>query len=273
MKLDYVPLLRIQREIQGRPRGLDRFRHYLRTIWCCYESDFELIPLIFANPMARDHVTALLDELLALNADQIAAEAVAEADGLLAAVPGEVKAAVVVVDDLMGGWTNRYDYEFKIRLGPDGVPRGNHPAKPLPPRWSRFLWTIGILWSSERPTPQAVREAILMPAYRMAYLHAHGPARNLRQMLMQEGHVMAMAGCPGPQLDDDDIVYTRAVLEPYLDSTDKRTCMECLFGDPAGQTLGFTPRGLSQWAGLALALHDARAGGRMFAQRTSTAGT
>jgi hypothetical protein len=32
--------------------------------------------------------------------------------------------------------------------------------------------------------------------------------------------------------------------------------MECLFGDEPGRTLGFTPRGLSPWAGLALALHD-----------------
>ena len=39
---------------------------------------------------------------------------------------------------------------------------------------------------------------------------------------------------------------------------DMRTCVECLFGDAAGRTLGFTPRGLSPWAGLALALHDPR---------------
>jgi hypothetical protein len=37
-----------------------------------------------------------------------------------------------------------------------------------------------------------------------------------------------------------------------------RTCIECLFGDEAGSTLGFTPLGLSPWAGLALALHDAK---------------
>jgi hypothetical protein len=48
------------------------------------------------------------------------------------------------------------------------------------------------------------------------------------------------------------------VLIPYLDAEDTRTCIECLFGDAAGRTLGFTPRGLSPWAGLALALHDAR---------------
>jgi hypothetical protein len=70
---------------------------------------------------------------------------------------------------------------------------------------------------------------------------------------------MAMAGCAGPTLDAEDIEYTREVLAPYLGETDKRAVMECLFGDAAGATLGFTPRGLSPWAGLALALHDARA--------------
>jgi hypothetical protein len=69
---------------------------------------------------------------------------------------------------------------------------------------------------------------------------------------------MALAGCSGPTLDAEDIAYTREVLSPYLDADDMRTCIECLFGDAAARTLGFTPRGLTPWAGLALALHDAR---------------
>jgi hypothetical protein len=86
----------------------------------------------------------------------------------------------------------------------------------------------------------------------------HGPARTLRAMLTQEGSVMARAGCTGPVLDEEDIAYTREVLSPFLDAEDKGTAIECLFGDAAGRILGFTPRGLSPWAGLALALHDAR---------------
>ena len=106
---------------------------------------------------------------------------------------------------------------------------------------------------------RAVQEAILMAIYRMAYIQRHGTARTLKDMLAQEGTVMAMAGCTGPGLDEEDIAYTREVLIPYLDSEDMRTAIECLFGDAAGRTLGFTPRGLSPWAGLALALHDASA--------------
>ena len=70
---------------------------------------------------------------------------------------------------------------------------------------------------------------------------------------------MARAGCSGPTLDAEDIAYTHEVLIPYLEADDMRTCIECLFGDAAARTLGFTPRGLSPWAGLALPLHDARA--------------
>jgi hypothetical protein len=54
------------------------------------------------------------------------------------------------------------------------------------------------------------------------------------------------------------VEYTREVISPFLQATDKRTIIECLFGDSAGATLGFTPRGLSLNAGLALALHDAQ---------------
>jgi hypothetical protein len=117
---------------------------------------------------------------------------------------------------------------------------------------------MGVLWSSEPPSARVVREALLTAAHRVAYWHRHGPARTLREMLTQEGQVMALAGCTGPVLDAEDIAYTREVLIPYLDADDLRTCIECLFGDAAGRTLGFTPHGLSPWAGLALALHDAR---------------
>jgi hypothetical protein len=262
MNLDYVPLLQVQREIQGMPRDRERFYHYLRTIWNCYEEDFELIPLMFANPMARDHVTTLLDDLLAMGADQIAASAAAEAVPRLPDGPGEFKVSIVVCDDLKGGWTNRYDYEFKNRVGYIDFLGGDDPPAPIewkPPKWLKFLWLVGCLWSSEPASARAVREAILTAIYRVAVLQKRGAPRTLREILDQEGEVMTLAGCEGPVLDDEDIAYTRDVLTPFLDATDKRTCIECLFGDAAGRTLGFTPRGLSPWAGLALALHDARA--------------
>ena len=253
MKLDYVPLLHIQRELQGIPRGMGRFRRYLRTI-SPDGANLEFPSLLAMNPMGKDHVTALLDALLALDAVGVAARTVAEASAQVADEPGDFKVALVIVDDLMGGWTNRYAEEFthRFQVGPPAPPDFRLP------RWTKHYWVNGVLWSSEAATERAVREAVLTAVYRAAYVQRHGPARTLRAMLTQEGCVMAQAGCTEPVLDEEDIAYTREVLTPFLDAGDKRTAIECLFGDAAGRTLGFTPRGLSPWAGLALALHDAR---------------
>src|SRR5215471_5917592 len=261
MNLDYVPLFRVMREIQGIPRGqppgfngMKRFRHFVRRIFPrkkngeIDENAVYLIPLLSINPMAKDHVTALLDAYLAMDADGIGARVTAEAAARLADVPGDLKVGLVVADDLMGVGTNRYDYELKIRF----------PATWLPPNWLKQYWLTGVLWSSQSPSERAVREAILTAAHRVAYMHQHGLARSLREMIAQEGQVMALAGCSGPTLEAEDIAYTREVLIPHLGAEDTRTCIECLFGDAAARTLGFTPRGLSPWAGLALALHDAR---------------
>jgi hypothetical protein len=250
MNLEYVPLLRTQRELQGMPRDYGRFRQYLRTIISEDGTGLKLPPLGIMNPMGKDHVTALLDALLTLDADEIAARTVAQAANELSNEPGDFKFALVVADDLKGGWTNRYDYEFNLRF-----PRGRPGPRP---RWLKDFWLTGVLWSCEAASEQIVREAVLTSVYRAAYIQRHGSARTLRDMLLQEGAVMARAGCTQPILDEEDIAYTREVLIPFLDANDKRTVIECLFGDAAGRTLGFTPRGLSHWAGLALALHDAR---------------
>jgi hypothetical protein len=269
MNLDYVPLLRVMREIQGIPRGqppdfngMKRFRHFVRRVFPrkrngeIDENALLLIPLLAINPMAKDHVTALLDAYLAMDADGIGARVAAEVAARYADVPGDFKVGLIVLDDLMGAGTNRYENEFAFRFGATQLPSSSGPRKRS--RWLKDWWLTGVLWSSEAASERAVREAILTAVHRVAYRHQHGPARTLRQMLAQEGQVMALAGCSDPTLDAEDTAYTREVLIPYFDADDLRTCIECLFGDAAARTLGFTPRGLSPWAGLALALHDAR---------------
>jgi hypothetical protein len=242
------------RELHGIPRGMQRFQQYLRTIFPVDDDTDQLLPLIAMNPMGKEHVTALLDALLAMDADAIGARSAAEVSRRLAPVSGTFKVGLVIADDLMGGWTNRYANEFTLRFGPDQSRTRLTPRER--PRWLKDLWIVCVLWSSETATERSVREAVLTAAYRLAYQLQHGPARTLRDMLIQEGQVMAAAGCTAPVLDGDDLDYTREVLRLYLDATDMRTCIECLFGDEPGRTLGFTPRGLSPWAGLALALHD-----------------
>jgi hypothetical protein len=246
MRIDYVPMLEVLRELYRMPRGMERFGKYLGVMANARRDEIDLPPLLIVNPMARDHLPALVDQYLELGADAIAAQAAGEAAEELHDVPGEFRGATVIADDLKGGWTNRCASEFAVRAAVD--PNG------------RRFWITAVLWSSEHASAAAVRETMLAAAHRTAYVLRAGPPRTLRDVLAQEGSVMARAGCTAPVLDPDDLDYTRHVVAPFLESADSREWMECLFGDELARTLGLTPRGLSVRAGLALALADARQG-------------
>lgn len=248
MNLSYVPLLAEERALYSRPRDYKRFKAYLHMNFDATKGETRF-PLLGMNPMAKGHVADFLDALLAINADDVAEQAMGEAAPHLAEVPGTNRVCLSVADDVAGGWTNRYSLEYSTRLS----------APPTVRRPWFDEWLPVTIWVSEPPTAVMVREEVLTTLLRVGHIHSHGHARTLGELIAQEGQVMLAAGCTTPVFDTEEIEYTRAVLAPYLESTDMRTGIECLFGDTAARTLGFSPMGLSHRAGLALALHDARA--------------
>jgi hypothetical protein len=242
VKLTFLPLLQIQRDLYAVPRGMERFREYIKTMTDAETGDLAL-PLVAMNPMGKDHVPALIDEYIALGAEHIAEEALATAQGV--DLQRAFKVCLVVSDDLKGGWTNRWTSEFGHRIESAAIRNRG--------------WLTALLWTSEPASATAVREGVLTEIYRAEYLQTHRPAKTLREMLAQEGYATARAGCLTPALDPDDLEYTRTVIAPHLDARDRATMIACLFGDSAALALGYSPQGLSDRAGLALALSDARA--------------
>ncbi len=245
MTLTFVPLLRVQRELYSMPRGIERFREYLKTMTDAETGDLAL-PLVAMNPMGKDHVPALIDDYLALGGEAIAQEATEHAGVRRAAASAvaepQYRVALVVSDDLKGGWTNRWASEYSHRIEYAAITKRG--------------WLVGILWTSEPASVQNVRDAVLTSIYRAEYLQSNPAPITLGDMLDQEGYAIARAGCVTPRIDDDDLAYTRRVIEPLRGATDRATIIACLFGDTAAKALGYPPQGLSDRAGLALALHD-----------------
>jgi hypothetical protein len=243
MTLEYVPLLQVQRDLYAMPRDRGRFDAYLATMIDRTTGDLAL-PLSDMNPMGKEHVSALLDQYLTADTDGKASRAVKPHESSLAEVPGSFKLCLVISDDLRGGWTNRYAAEFSHRFEPRAMLKRG--------------WIVGLLWTSEPAVAAAAVLEILASLYRAAWIGLHGYARSLRDMLAQEAWAMSRAGCTEPALEQDDLDYTREAIAPHLDATDRATLMACVFGDAAATALGYPPQGLSERAGLALALHDGR---------------
>lgn len=224
------------------PRGVERFREYIKTMTDPETGDL-VLPLVAMNPMGKDHVPALIDEYLGLGAERIASEAVA---GAAANLSRDFKVCLVVSDDLKGGWTNRWASEYGHRIEGAAITRRG--------------WLTAILWTSEPASADRVREEVLTQIYRAEYLQTHPAPATLGEMLAQEGYATSRAGCTTPALDPEDLAYTRGVIAPHVQATDRATVMACLFGDTAANALGYSPQGLSDRAGFALALDDARTG-------------
>jgi hypothetical protein len=251
MRIEFIPLLALQREIYSIPRGVERFRKYLRTLDET-GADVEFPPLVAINPMARDDVPTMLDALIALDADVIATQALGEAAGDLAehagksASPLTLRSSLIVVDDFnRSGWSNRFSMECGMRMGCN-------------PQGKRF-WITGVIWSSETPPDaRAVRESVLTAAYRAVYVLAQGRPRNLRDLLAQKSWTLTRAKCASPAAglytqvgpDESEIEYTREILKDYLDRSEMRILIAAMFGDNAARELGYEPLGLSDWAGL-----------------------
>ncbi len=234
-RVTVVPALRAQRDLLDVPRGMERFDAYVKTM-IGPQNSIEL-PLFLFNPMAREHVADVLDDLLAFDAEAVAAEAVREANERLDA-PIDINVIAIVIDDARGGWTNRYITDFEVRFtGFSGAP----------------AWAQAVVWSSEGSDPETFRGTVLRTVARSAHIAEHGMPATLGQMLIQEGAAARFAGWGERGLSDSDADYTREVIEPYLGETGRPVQMACLYGDDAAREVGYEPLGLSPWAGIAIA--------------------
>ncbi len=240
MKLEFVPTLEKLLEVYGVPIGQARFDAYIAATvgGAQNKADLALLPLTSANPMAKTHVNAALETWLALDVDNTARDLLLLLESELLS-EGNYKVGLTLLDDQLGGWTNRYlnDWDFRF------------------PKKVSTDWIVVPLWVSELPSLERLQMAVRAAVARVAWQAQHGLPSTLLEKLQQEGFAQAFAGVL-PSLSTDDLEYSRAVIEPFWQSVDKPVQFACLFGDAAARAVGYAPLGLSDFAGLQVAILD-----------------
>ncbi len=240
--LELVALLQTQRDLYDLPPGRDRFERYL-AVMTGGGPDIEL-PLALFNPMAKPHAAAALDRLIELGAESAADEAVVATRRRLPACDTDLRIALVLVDDLGGGWTNRPLTELGARLdsGPE-LRRG---------------WVSVPLWTSQALGIDGVRRAVLEAIYRARFVLRWGSARSLGDVMLQEGMARAFAGGEN-RLDAAAIEQLCARIDPHRSSRHVPTIFACLYGDEAAAEVGYSGFDIPADGGWSLALAEALA--------------
>ena len=238
MPFEYVPLLRKQLELYGLPRSSERFQAYIKTITNEAGDGLDLAPLVAMNPMGKEHCNALLESYLApeIDAERLGEETLTEF-----VTDVKLRVSLVLVDDAKGGWTNRTDYEYKLRTQ-------------LGQALRRSSWLSGMLWTSEIPSAENVVQSVRVAVRRAQHVLTHSDPKTLREILQQE----ATAQPTIPSLDSEELAYTRDVLTPLLEipASNMPVIVAALFGDSAAASLGYPTLGLPDNAGLTLALQN-----------------
>jgi len=235
MQLIHLPLLRVQRELYTQPRGLPRFHEYLarmigggagfardgrsakaRSIGA---GDLRL-PLTAMNPMAKDHAARALDEWLALGAEDVARAAIIASQRKIDDLPGKLQVALVLADDVAGGWTNRYTTDFSHRFESQGLLKRD--------------FAVALLWASDKPREGTVFREVQLSIGRAVWQRTRGLGRTLRDLLEQEHFALRFAG---------EEVKPRP--EKHLDAADAPTIFAALYGDETAISLGYPPLGIA----------------------------
>jgi hypothetical protein len=244
LKISYLPVLDILRDLYVQPRSMQRFQQYIAAL--TGGTGDVVLPIGVANPMAKEHAVAKIDELLALDAEKIGARAAQDTAAALAKVEGdvEIKAAVVLVDDVGGGWTNRHTTEASVRFPSRGA--------------LKRPFANALAWTSESPSGDLIRQEVLAAIYRVAYQQRFGLPTTLRAMLDQEGLAGVFSGAT-PSLQGEHLARARAIVAEKGQAPPYPETFACLYGDVAAEQLGYRPLGLPPRAGFAVALADALA--------------
>ncbi len=241
MKFVAEPMLKTLLEVYRIPVGKERFDAYMNATiaGATRAQDVACPPLVMANPMAKVHANQQLETWLELGAEEELVRILEEANTTFSKLEFEVLVHVglTLVDDLKGGWTDSILTDWGLRF-----PEKINPKWVCVPLWTKYPQTLEILRTNTK-----------MAVGRFVWQTQHGTPSTLREMLAQEGYAQAFAG-EKVGMPREDLAYTQAVLEPLLEHTDKPTLLAALYGDDAAKHVGYPVLGLSDNAGLELAL-------------------
>lgn len=225
MSLQSVPLLKTQQELLLLPKSQERFDAYLQAM--TGGTDDILIPIGAFNPMAKEHVAGVIDHLLKHRAEEMLTSVLEDFKNCTE----DLRVGLVVVDDVMGGWTCRETIELERLTAVSGE---------LKRKWVTVFW-----WCGDPCTPEAIRREMVAQIFKSLAIVRGGPVQTLRELVELEAQAMQAAG-EEQQAEDYEWLPK---FESLLSTSDVPTLISAFYGDAAAEKLGYEKLGFPRDAG------------------------
>jgi hypothetical protein len=215
---ELLPTIDIMVDLYTKPRDGARFQAYLKLLQGDTKGDLAM-PISGFNPMAKPHLLEKLAELKAIQAETIIEKTLFDLNRQLKPVPKSpvFKVALNILDDLMGGWTNRFtsDYDNKFKIN----------------ALVKRQFCTPLFWSSEPYSALLVRQRTLEGAFRTIYWLKHAKPRTLKEHVEQEKFAAQQNNISFAKKSD---FYAK-----YCESDSYHIIFNFMYGDEASESLGF----------------------------------
>jgi hypothetical protein len=231
MKFELLPTIDIMFELYEKPRTVERFQEYLKTLQGDTKGDLAM-PISGFNPMAKEHLLNKLTELRELKAEQVISETLAELNSKITSQSTDIfKVALNLSDDLKGGWTNRYtsDYDSKFKIN----------------ALVNRKFCTPIFWTSESFTTELIKERTLEYVWRTVYWLQKPKPKTLRDHVEQEKFVVQRIDYKTP-LQVVDLAAITLFYNNHQESDNYHIIFNFFFGDAASKSLEFATYGIKE---------------------------
>lgn len=229
MKFELLPTIDIMLKLYEKPRTVERFQEYLKTVQGDTKGDLAM-PISGFNPMAKEHLLDKLTELRELKAEQLMVETLAELDSKITFQSTDIfKVALNLSDDLKGGWTNRYttDYDSKFKIN----------------ALVNRKFCTPIFWTSESFTTELIRERTLEYAWRTVYWVQKPKPKTLRDHVEQEKFVAQQIDYKNlrKRADQEELL---TFYNKHQEADNYQLIFNFFYGDAASKSLEFPTYGI-----------------------------
>ncbi len=235
MKFKVIKQLDLIRELYESPLNPDRFKKYLFLLQGNNKEDI-LLPIAGFNPMAKEHATQKLMELIELKAEEIAQEELKKINKQIKIKEAKtIKLGINLVDDLAGAWSERCTTDYKSKFEFQSMLKRN--------------FCTPLFFTSESYTIDLIRKRIQEYCHRIIYWLTEKEPQTLGEFLEQEIYVQRKSLNTDTSQTSEDFETLRLILEDHHSTKDFQVKFNFFYGDEASDALSQAKFGVSELTG------------------------
>ena len=232
MKFELVNILQKISELYKLPKTKERFDKYLFILQGNTKDEL-LLPIAGFNPMGNELATNQLEQLIQLNAEDIAGDEILKINSTLNTNDNRtIQVGLNLVDDVEGSWSNYYTTDYKSKFEIESLLKRN--------------FCTPHFWTNEILTEEIIRQRVRAYIYRTLFWIKNKKPETLADCLEQEIYVQTHSSNNTNSFEEHNFSEIEKFYQKHFKSADYNLKFNFFYGDQASKQLEYSQYGIKE---------------------------